>query len=76
MGFKRFTYDKSVDAAYIKLTGAEVGDAKKTYACDPGEVGGTINLDFDAEGRLLGIEVLDAKSKLPEDFLSQAEIIG
>ncbi|MFF2014325.1 DUF2283 domain-containing protein [Streptomyces sp. NPDC058195] len=30
------------------------------------EVGGMINLDFDEQGRLIGIEVLAANSKLPE----------
>jgi uncharacterized protein YuzE len=29
-----------------------------------------INLDFDAEGRLLGIEVLGAASRLPREVLS------
>jgi uncharacterized protein YuzE len=30
-----------------------------------------INLDFDREGRLLGIEVMEASSKLPTDFFSR-----
>jgi uncharacterized protein YuzE len=32
-----------------------------------------INLDFDDQGRLIGIEVLDASSKLPKQLLSAAE---
>lgn len=65
----KITYDSEADAAYIYLAPIEPGGVAKTYACDPGEVGGTINLDFDADGRLLGIEVLDASGKLPESVL-------
>jgi len=36
------------------------------YPCDPVEVGGMINLDFDENGRLVGVEVLAASSKLPQ----------
>ncbi|WP_330288836.1 DUF2283 domain-containing protein [Streptomyces sp. NBC_00576] len=32
-----------------------------------------INLDFDKEGRLIGIEVLAASSKLPKHLLESAE---
>jgi len=72
----RITYDLSVDAVYIYLTPAiDHGQVHKTYTCDPVEVGGQINLDFDALGRLLGIEVLDASRKLPEVLLKSAEVI-
>ncbi len=72
----KITYDPSADAAYIYLTPAvDQGQVDRTYACDPVEVGGQINLDFDALGRLLGIEVLDASRKLPELLLKAAEII-
>jgi uncharacterized protein YuzE len=43
------------------------------YACDPVEVGGMINLDFDEAGFLVGIEVLAASKKLPRYLLDQAE---
>jgi len=36
-------------------------------------VNGQINLAFDADGRLLGIEVLDASKTLPASFLADAE---
>ncbi|MFF8315561.1 DUF2283 domain-containing protein [Streptomyces bobili] len=42
------------------------------YPCDPIEVNGMINLDFDADGVLIGIEVLDARSKLPRHVLDAA----
>jgi uncharacterized protein YuzE len=45
------------------------------YPCDPREVDGEINLDFDSEGRLLGIEVLDASKMLPDEVLQQAILL-
>lgn len=45
------------------------------YPCDPVDVGGMINLDFDEDSRLVGIEVLDARSKLPSSVLADAERI-
>jgi uncharacterized protein YuzE len=68
MNFK-LTYDPEVDAAYLFLVPIGPGEAKKTYACDPDEVGGQIQLDFDEGGRLIGIEVLDASHLLPKDLL-------
>ncbi len=59
MNFK-LTYDASVDAAYLYLVPIKAGGAKKTYACDPDEVGGQTQLDFDEGGRLIDIKVLDA----------------
>jgi uncharacterized protein YuzE len=63
-------YDAESDAAYLQLL-PEASDAKvaQTYPCDPSEVGGIINLDFDADGRLVGIEVLDASRLLPAHLL-------
>jgi uncharacterized protein YuzE len=73
----RLTYDKSVNAAYIYLVDNILpGGVSKTYSCDPTEVGGMINLDFDKTGQLIGLEVLDASKKLPEELLSKAELIG
>ena len=66
----KLTYDRSVDAAYIQLSRRRTaGSVTKTYPCDPLEVGGEINLDFDSEGRLIGIEILDASKRLPAELL-------
>ena len=68
----RVTYDKSTDAAYIYLTdNIGAGGVAKTYCCDPLEVNGQINLDFDHEGRLVGIEVLGASRRLPLSVLGE-----
>jgi len=68
----RVTYDKSTDAAYIYLTdNIGAGGVAKTYCCDPLEVKGQINLDFDDEGRLVGIEVLGGSRRLPLALLDE-----
>lgn len=72
----RITYDKSVDAAYIYLGKSNSEDFGHTYPCDPIAVSGQINLDFDKNKKLIGIEILDASKKLPEELLRSAEIIG
>jgi uncharacterized protein YuzE len=75
----KITYDKEVDAVYIYLDpGLEMKSAwvKKTYPCDPQEVNSMINLDFDEDGKLGGVEIIDASKKLPEAFLKEAENIG
>ncbi|MFB8174239.1 DUF2283 domain-containing protein [Kitasatospora purpeofusca] len=70
----RVTYDKTANAAYVYLTDPQVRrKVSRMYPCDPVEVGGMINLDFDEEGRLIGVEVLAASSKLPEYLLDSAE---
>jgi uncharacterized protein YuzE len=62
-------YDSRVDAAYIYFDPSSAATSAHTYACDPDEVGGQIQLDFDDSGRLIGIEVLDASHKLPASLL-------
>jgi uncharacterized protein YuzE len=64
----KLSYDKDANAAYLHL-GEETLRPIKTVAVpdiDPWMV----NLDFDAAGRLLGIEVLDAREVLPTEFLA------
>jgi uncharacterized protein YuzE len=66
-------YDRTVDVAYISLLNE--GDATAfgfTYACDPSQIDGQINLDFDVAGRLKGIEVLQATKMLPAQLLANA----
>lgn len=70
----KVTFDSKGDVAYIQIADhIPPGSVAKTYPCDPVEAGGMINLDFDAEGRLLGIEVLGAASRLPREVLSSFE---
>jgi uncharacterized protein YuzE len=74
----RVTYDAAADAAYVSLVDI-IGDGEAatqirsiTTPGDRGEVG----LDFDAGGRLLGIEVLHASAVLPAAVLADAVRIG
>ncbi|MET8361717.1 DUF2283 domain-containing protein [Micromonospora sp. NPDC005171] len=64
------TYDNVADAAYIYLK----------HPIGPGGVGrmamfepdqGMFNLDLDAEGRVLGLEILDASKHLPQALLQE-----
>lgn len=69
----KITYDKDVDAVYIYLTKINSGEVVKIYPCDPLEVNGEINLDFNKNDQLIGIEILDASNKLPKNILDDAE---
>jgi uncharacterized protein YuzE len=69
----KITYDAIADAAYIYLADIEAGGVARTYPCDPSEAGAMINLDFDPNERLVGIEVLGASHHLPTELLASAE---
>jgi len=65
----RITYDKAADAAYVYLVDRiRRGEVARTYSCDVKQVG-EINLDFDKGGHLLGIEILNASSRLSPETL-------
>ena len=57
-------YRPADNAAYIRLSGATV--------LESAEVSPDVVFDYDAEGRILGLELLDAKSQLPADALAAA----
>lgn len=66
----KIEYDPDADAAYIRLKEEiGIGGVSRSYPLDPDEVGGMIVLDFDADDRLIGIEVLDASRHLPLEAL-------
>ena len=66
----RITYDPQADAVYVYLT--EKIKEPKTHDVDR-----DIYLDFDEQGRLMGIEVLEASKRLDLDYLMpQAELLG
>lgn len=71
----RITYDHTVDAAYIAFVD-EIADGAVTQQlhslATPGELG-EVTLDFDENGRLLGVEVLGATNVLPTEVLAVAE---
>ena len=73
----KITYDRLNDAAYIQIVAtAQPGAAAHTEACDGEFEMASINLDFDEDWRLLGIEVLGASRVLPPDLVAAAEDIS
>jgi uncharacterized protein YuzE len=68
----RVTYDPEADAAYFYLVEEiRLGEAVRTVSVDPQSIGGMVNLDLDADGRILGLEVLDASRLLRRDVLPE-----
>jgi uncharacterized protein YuzE len=61
----RLHYDPASDAAYLRFSDEVVIESEEV---SPGLV-----VDFDAEGRLVALEVLQAASRLPKDALIAAE---
>ncbi|HEX5022083.1 MAG TPA: DUF2283 domain-containing protein [Candidatus Binatia bacterium] len=53
----KIEYDKKVDALYIRIQEKDVARTQ--------EVSDGVNLDFDGEGRLIGLEVLSASKRYP-----------
>ena len=66
----KFEYDEEVDAAYIYVEyPIKDGEAKRTIELD-----GNIILDFDEEGKLLGVEILDASKVLKKEASLEAQV--
>jgi uncharacterized protein YuzE len=64
--------DETVNAAYVFFVDeVRAGEAVKTVCVDPLDIGGMVNIDLDAEGKILGIEVLGATQLLPASLLGQ-----
>jgi uncharacterized protein YuzE len=58
------SYDRAVDAAYIRFSSEPIEESE--------EVSPGIVLDYDAEGRNVGMEVMKAQTHLSPDLLDQA----
>ena len=65
----KFEYDKEVDAAYIYLE----YPIKDKQVKNTIELNDNITLDFDVDGKLLGVEILDASKVLKKDVLLKAK---
>jgi uncharacterized protein YuzE len=67
----RVTYDVQANAAYIYFVqDIEPGGVARTLSVDPSD-GVMVNLDLDSNGRILGLEVLGARSLLSPNLLSE-----
>jgi uncharacterized protein YuzE len=72
----RITYDPEVDAAYIYLTDEQLPPGRDSVPVDPPEgIQADIVLDW-KDGKLVGLEVLDAASVLHSDLLAGAIHLG
>ncbi|AZO00073.1 DUF2283 domain-containing protein [Mesorhizobium sp. M9A.F.Ca.ET.002.03.1.2] len=60
----KLEYDPEANAAYIRLSSEAIRESE--------EVSAGIVLDYDAEGRIVGMEVLDAREHLPAAMLKAA----
>jgi uncharacterized protein YuzE len=73
----RATYDPGSDAAYIYLKDRiAYGEVKNSVECENDDDAAGIVLDFEANGVLLGIEVLRPRKTLPKELLDHAERIA
>ena len=62
----KVTIDNEADAAYIYFKEIASGEVKNTISLND-----AINVDLDSEGKILGIEILDATENLPKAGLSE-----
>jgi uncharacterized protein YuzE len=74
----RLTYSERVGAAYLNLTcGAKAAHVAHTEQLSPPvikpQADTALRLDFDANGRLLGIEFLVPDQQLLPELLAEAE---
>jgi uncharacterized protein YuzE len=59
----KFEYDKEVDALYIRIEEVKIARTE--------ELAEGVNLDFDTQGRLVGIEILNALERYrPSDIFT------
>jgi uncharacterized protein YuzE len=72
----RMTYDRVADAFYLYLTDEQLPPGRDSVPVDPPEgMQAFVALDWQ-DGRIVGLEVLDARKRLHPDLLAQAEIIA
>lgn len=76
LGSVRVTFDPESDMSYIHVADpARSGNAVRQMPVrEPDRDSARFVLDFDGEGRLLGVEVFDARSSLPDHVLDRAEL--
>ena len=65
------TYDPEADAAYIMLV-PEIADGRSVRNEEIQTAGGSVILDFDVDGVLLGVEVLGASAVLDPALIASA----
>jgi uncharacterized protein YuzE len=61
----KISYDKEVDAAYLKMSDEQPSGVI--------EISEGVNLDVTEDGKIVGIEILDATKKIPLQSLFTCE---
>jgi uncharacterized protein YuzE len=69
----RTTFDPAADAAYFHLVAEVPPGAAVEQVVVSRDAKGDVVLDFDADGRLLGVEVIGAGALLDRTILAGAE---
>ena len=63
----KVTYDETADAMYVYLENIKPGTIKQTISLND-----DIIIDFDANNKIVGIEILDASKNLKAQTLKKA----
>lgn len=72
---RRFTVDHSSDAAYLPVAPTiGAGESVENVLIERDQ--GTIVLDFDVQGRLLGVEILGATGLLTPATIADADVLA
>ena len=69
----RITFDHDANTAYLALTHQHTGDVRHSIIVEDAMVAGEVVLDFDAGGRLIGIDIRNATRLLPPEVLTRAD---
>jgi uncharacterized protein YuzE len=73
----KITYDPEADAAYIHLTGQPLTPGRDSIPCDTPDTqrGAIVVMDW-RDGKIVGLEVLEASNLLHADLLAEARQPG
>jgi uncharacterized protein YuzE len=72
----RVTFDAEDNVGYIHLVEEPMPDRSARRIVAEDDRGSAVVLDFDGEGRLLGVELLSARRQLHPDLLGTADRVG
>jgi len=62
----KIEFDEKVDAAFVYFKDISAGEVKRTISLDD-----NLNIDLDKDGKILGIEILNASESIPVSSLSE-----
>ena len=65
----KIEYDKDVDVVYIYFKDIDEGEVVQTISLND-----SVNIDLDADGKTLGIEILNASKNLPANAIESAVV--